>query len=164
MTSRHAVPLLPSSPNAPLLRATPNLGWQLVRLAGRVSCEVGLTEKSIKSRVKWGCERFINWMVSQGHIFKGGVEVDGPFNHVGPEATNLPVQHGDAGGMRLLALEVPRDAEHNGLVDYEVSAVFLVKEHIAEVQVDDRTNPNTILNPNLRAAVARAARKGSPEG
>jgi hypothetical protein len=124
-----------------------------------VSVEVGLSEKSIKSRVKWGCERFINWMISSGHIFKGGVEVDGPFNHIDPEA-KLPVQYGEAGASRHLALDVPRDAEHNGLVDYEVSAVFLVKEHIVEVQVDERTDPRTLLNPFIRAEVAREARKG----
>jgi hypothetical protein len=128
-------------------------------MKGRVSVEVGLSEKSTKSRVKWGCERFINWMIRSGNIFKGGVEVDGPFNHIDPEA-KMPVQYGDAGASRFLALDVPRDAERSGLVDYEVSAACLVREHIVEVQIDERTNPNRILNPLLRAEATRQARQG----
>jgi len=153
MTSaRHAVPILPSSPNAPLVRVTTELGWQLVRLKGRVSVEVGLSEKSVKSRVKWGTERFINWMIREGHQFRGGVSVDGPFNHVGIEATRQPTQYGDAGGRRDLALSVPRNAEQaGGLVDYEVSALFLVREHIMEVPVDDAPRGTQFLNPNVRA-------------
>ena len=54
LARKHAQSIVPATPGVPLIRSTPNLDWQLVRLKGTIDVEEGLTPETVKKKVYWG--------------------------------------------------------------------------------------------------------------
>ena len=92
----YATPLLPVKSGLPLIRSTPNLGWQAVRIRGRVDVGKSLKMEAKKKRIYWGFKRFVEWMEKEGHRYRGKLRITGPFPHADLKEPNTQV--GDRGG------------------------------------------------------------------
>lgn len=128
---RLAPAIVPASPGLPLIRSTSNLDWQLVRLKGTIDVEEGLKPETARKRVYWGWQRFVTWMEKEGHQYKGGLTITGPFPHMDYHQPDTQV--GDRGDKRPVAREISRDLGNNGKLDYTIEANFLVKETLREI-------------------------------
>jgi len=131
MARKHATPIVPASPGLPLIRSTPNLELKLVRLKGTIDVEEGLTPETTKKKVYWGFQRFVEWMRKEGHQYRGGVQISGPFPHMDYQADDT--QKGSGGAERPVGRSVEQDLGNNGKNDYVIEANFLVREKVQEV-------------------------------
>ena len=133
LARRHAQAIVPASPGLPLIRSTPNLDWQLVRLKATIDVEEGLAPETVKKKVYWGFQRFVEWMRKEGHEYKGGLKISGPFPHMDYQPDDI--QTGDRGGTRPVARSVEQDLG-KGKLDYVIEGNFLVRETIRELPSD----------------------------
>ncbi len=128
---KHAAPIVPASPGLPLIRSTPNLGWQLVRLKGTIDVEEGLAPETKKKAVYAGFKKFVEWMRKEGHQYRGGLQISGPFPHMNYQPSTI--QTGDKGEERPVARSIKDDLGNNGKLDYVIEGSFLVRETIQEI-------------------------------
>jgi hypothetical protein len=117
----------------PLIRSTPNLGRQLVRIKGTVDVDASLTPETKKKRVYWGFKRFVEWMEKEGHEYRGNLVIHGPFPHMNWQQPSI--QHGERGAQRKVARPVQGDVEYDK-EDYVLEAHFLTREKIQEIPAD----------------------------
>jgi len=132
LARKHAASIVPATPGLPLIRSTPNLDYQLVRLKGTIDVEEGLAPETAKKRVYWGFKRFVEWMRKEGHQYRGGLQITGPFPHMEYQ-TEDTTQTGEQGTERPVARSVEDDLGGNGKQDYVIEGNFLVRETIQEV-------------------------------
>ena len=132
--TEYATPLLPVKSGFPLIRSTPNLGWQAVRIRGRIDVEKSLKPETKKKRLYWGFQRFVTWMESEGHKYKGGLSITGPYPHA--DLKEPDTQVGDRGGRRSVARNLKEDVGQDDLEDYVIEATFLAKERVQLVDMD----------------------------
>lgn len=131
LARKHAQSIVPAAPGLPLIRSTPNLELRLVRLKGTIDVEEGLASETTKKAVYHGFKRFVEWMGKEGHEYKGGLEITGPFPHMDYKGPDTQV--GDRGATRPVARQVEQDLGNNGKLDYVIEGNFLVRETIQEV-------------------------------
>ena len=129
----HAPTLVPAMPGVPLIRSTPNLGRQLVRIKGTIDVDASLSPEAKKKKVKWAFDRFVQWMEKEGHEYRGHLQIHGPYPHMAWKQPS--VQTGERGAQRKVARPVGGDIEPD-VWDYVLEARFLVKERIQELPSD----------------------------
>ncbi len=130
----YATPLLPVKSGLPLIRSTPNLGWQAVRIRGRIDVEKTLQPETKKKRLYWGFQRFVQWMEKEGHRYRGSLSITGPYPHA--DLKQPDTQVGDRGGRRSVARNLKEDVGHPSLEDYVIEATFLARERVQLVDMD----------------------------
>jgi hypothetical protein len=89
------------------------------------------------ARVKWAYKVFCDWMWKEDRAYPiAGVKprITGPIAHL--DARPPDVQHGDAGGTRLVARNLLADASGNGKEDYVIEVLMSVPEYISEIPTD----------------------------
>ena len=132
--SDYALPLLPVKSGVPLIRSVPNLGWQAVRIRGRIDAEKSLKPETKKKKLYWGFQRFVKWMESEGHKYQGSLSITGPYPHADLKPPDTQV--GDRGGQRSVARNLEQDVGHSDLEDYVFEATFITRERVQLVDKD----------------------------
>ncbi|KKL73191.1 hypothetical protein LCGC14_2077380 [marine sediment metagenome] len=130
----YAPPLLPVKSGVPLIRSTPNLGWQAVRIRGRIDVERSLRPETRKKKLYWAFQRFVQWMEDEGHIYKGDLSITGPYPHA--ELKEPDLQTGDRGEQRRVARNLKDDVGQGDVDDYVIEATFWARERVQLVDKD----------------------------
>ena len=134
MDGDYAPPLVAPKSGLPLIRGTPNLGYQAVRIKGTIDVETWLKPATKKKKLYWAFERFVQWMEKEGHHYKGDLKIHGPFPHA--EFKPPDTQMGDRGGRRQVARNLKDDVGQDDREDYVIEAVFITKERVQLVDKD----------------------------
>ena len=131
--SPYAPPLVVPKPGLPLIKSTPDLGWQLVRVKGRIDVDASLKPGTKKKKVYWAWKRFVKWQESEGLRYVGGLEIQGPFPHANLKPSDT--QTGDRGATRPVARSVEDDLEPD-VEDYVILANFWKRESVVMLDTD----------------------------
>ncbi len=132
--SDYAPTLLVPKPGLPLIRSTPDLGYQAVRIRGRIDVEAGLRSAMKKKKLYWAFNRFVNWMEKEGNRYKGDLSITGPYPHA--ELKEPDIQTGDRGGQRRVARNLEDDVGQDDREDYVIEATFIRREEVQLVDKD----------------------------
>lgn len=130
----YAPRLLVPKPGLPLIRSTPNLGYQAVRIRGRIDVEVWLKPETKKKKLYWAFNRFVTWMEREGNHYKGGLSITGPYPHA--ELKEPDTQIGDRGDTRRVARNLKDDVGQDDREDYVIEATFVRREEVQLVDKD----------------------------
>ena len=118
----------------PLIRSVPDLGWQPVRIKGRIDVESSLKPETKRKRIYWAWKRFVQWLEKEGAIYKGNLVIKGPFPHA--ELKEPTWQYGSDGGKRLVARSLTDAIGQDSREDYVMEATFIRKEWVQGIDVD----------------------------
>lgn len=110
--------MLPVKSGTPMIKSSPSLGWQLVKVRARCWVEGGMPEAVRKEVLRQNTNAFIAEQESLGkqYVSKYGVQLSGPFPHFEPRT----------GGAHSIGDHVGEDDRE----DYYVEACFRVREHV----------------------------------
>ncbi len=134
MEGDYAPPLVAPKSGLPLIKSTPDLGYQAVRIRGTIDVEAWLKPETKKKKIRWAFQRFVSWMMKEGNVYKGDLVIHGPFPHM--EFKEPGMQTGDRGGRRQVAQGLKDSLGADDREDYVIEATFVRREEVQMVDKD----------------------------
>ena len=151
---RSAPSIVIPTPNAPLIRSVPELGWQKVRIRATIPVDADMPEEKRKDYLYKAAQQFIREEeLMRGARFAGGIELKGPRPHLDMKPPKI--QKGDNGATRPQARSILEDSSKTGKEAYDIWGNFWIKEWFQEVRSDVALDLFKKGTPGVRPARAR---------